>query len=416
MLISGLVSDAVVKRRMPTDRASRRPVAGTSCISPHAFADRLTLRRRTSTPARSAPRQVGIEIVQRRVLPDRVPVGQRKDHLQDLGGQLRRRRPGTADRRAASARSRGAAPLSGGRPTRSSRRCARELPHARCAYRSSPSASSYRPFASSSRMSGVGRNRLARRAAAAVCRCDGEPHVAALGGRVAAARELPLGEAAVIRVRVVGVDQPHARIGLLRAAPSFVVRARRPVEERTGGSPSAGKPTRRALEDAHGLGVVAGRVRRPAVLPRRALGARAAREPFVQLLERLRRQVVLVGDDVVGAEVVERLLGPRAVGKIGDERARQRDVLRRRSPSSRRRSGRRSALRPCAMRVRDTAARRRAPPHSASGRSRTRRCGDRPAPCRRPRPAGWSAWQTRRALRCIAARRTASARGRGRAL
>ena len=37
--------------------------------------------------------------------------------------------------------------------------------------------------------------------------------------------------------------------------------------------------------------------------------------------------VVLVGDDVVRAEVVERLVGPGAVRELRDERARQRDRL-----------------------------------------------------------------------------------------
>ena len=54
MLISGLVSDAVVKFRMPSDFASRRPVAGTSCISPHAFATDLISGSKVDSCAISA--------------------------------------------------------------------------------------------------------------------------------------------------------------------------------------------------------------------------------------------------------------------------------------------------------------------------------------------------------------------------
>ncbi len=42
-------------------------------------------------------------------------------------------------------------------------------------------------------------------------------------------------------------------------------------------------------------------------------------EPLEQLLERLGREVVLVGDDVVRAEVVQRFAGPTAVGKGGQQ-------------------------------------------------------------------------------------------------
>ena len=41
MLVRGFVRLAVENRRMPSVRASRRPVAGTICISPHALAEDL---------------------------------------------------------------------------------------------------------------------------------------------------------------------------------------------------------------------------------------------------------------------------------------------------------------------------------------------------------------------------------------
>src|SRR5262249_56190010 len=92
---------------------------------------------------------------------------------------------------------------------------------------------------------------------------------------------------------------------------------------RGGRGGGAGERGGRAFEHAQRFGVVAGCVGVPAVLPGGALGVRARREPLVQLLERLGREVVLVREDVVRAEVVERLARPAAVRERVDQRTRQ---------------------------------------------------------------------------------------------
>ena len=59
----------------------------------------------------------------------------------------------------------------------------------------------------------------------------------------------------------------------------------------------------------------------------RASRVAARREPRRELPEDVVGLLVFVVDDVEGGEVVERVLGPRAVGELVDERPRQRDVL-----------------------------------------------------------------------------------------
>ncbi len=59
MLISGLVSVAVVNLLMPSDRARRRPVAGTICISPQAFATDLACGSKVDSCAMRAAMRYG---------------------------------------------------------------------------------------------------------------------------------------------------------------------------------------------------------------------------------------------------------------------------------------------------------------------------------------------------------------------
>ncbi len=54
---------------------------------------------------------------------------------------------------------------------------------------------------------------------------------------------------------------------------------------------------------------------------------RAVGKLFEQLAERVGGQVVLIREDVLRPEVVQRLVGPRAVREIRDERSRQPDSL-----------------------------------------------------------------------------------------
>ena len=138
--------------------------------------------------------------------------------------------------------------------------------------------------------------------------------------RARVAREAALREPAVVRVAVVAEDEPHPRFrvggGLqLSVGPGGPVDEERTVvgaRERTSG----------LLEDAHGVRVVAVLVAPPPGLPCGALGALACREHLIQLPEDLCRLLVVVLENVVGAEIVERLLGPRAVGIIAGERVR----------------------------------------------------------------------------------------------
>jgi hypothetical protein len=54
---------------------------------------------------------------------------------------------------------------------------------------------------------------------------------------------------------------------------------------------------------------------------------RALRKSVEQLLERLRREIIVVGDDVLRAEVVQRIRRPAAVRKVRQDGARERDDL-----------------------------------------------------------------------------------------
>src|SRR5688500_15605472 len=90
----------------------------------------------------------------------------------------------------------------------------------------------------------------------------------------------------------------------------LAVCARRPVEPRRAIVRAAVRDRGR-LEDANRLGVVAALVRPPAGAPGRAVGERAGREARVHLREDLRGFLVLVLEDVEGAELVQRALRPR---------------------------------------------------------------------------------------------------------
>ena len=75
-------------------RASWRPVAGTICISPHALAADRTSGSNVDSCAMSAATRYGSRSARGGVLADEIPVGQRKDDLQDLLRQRLIRRSG----------------------------------------------------------------------------------------------------------------------------------------------------------------------------------------------------------------------------------------------------------------------------------------------------------------------------------
>src|SRR5699024_7845523 len=110
------------------------------------------------------------------------------------------------------------------------------------------------------------------------------------------------------------------------ARPELPVRSPGPIEVRR---TVIGPWKRRggALEQANRLGVMTLPVVPPPGLPGGPFGPRASGKLFVQLREDARRAFVVVLEDVVRAEIVQRFLGPRAVGELGDERARARHVL-----------------------------------------------------------------------------------------
>jgi hypothetical protein len=83
----------------------------------------------------------------------------------------------------------------------------------------------------------------------------------------------------------------------------------------------------RALEDLDRVGVALLAVRRPAQLPPGALGVLPTGEPLDDLCKHRERSLVVVHQDVVRGEIVERVLAPRAVGEIGDQLPRPRLVL-----------------------------------------------------------------------------------------
>ena len=130
---------------------------------------------------------------------------------------------------------------------------------------------------------------------------------------------------AVVRVAVVVEDQAEARLRV-SARAELAVRPRRPVQERRPVI-GAGKRRGRALEHLDRVGVVAasGNSTSRISTPR---ARRANRWETSRTAPRTSRpHRVLVGQDVVRAEIVERFFRPGICREIGDERARLRDVL-----------------------------------------------------------------------------------------
>ena len=236
----------------------------------------------------------------------------------------------------------------GGRPRQSSRRSAAKCPTRAARSRSSLSASSYSPLASSSRISGsVGIGLTSGSGACATSRRGERRRVPPRTSP--AARELTLREAAVVRVRVVGVDEPQPRIALARCRPACRAPAP-PSRGRTAGSRTAESRRRRSRtrEPSPRSRRSCTRTSRTST-PRARRAGRSGNFSYSSLNAFAARSSSFV-TDVVGAEIVQRLFGPRAVGKLGDERARQRDVRDRDRPARAGCSDRRIALRPFARR------------------------------------------------------------------
>ena len=215
---------------------------------------------------------IRIELVERGVLLDRVPVGERKDHLQDFGGQrfaplgeeLRIRAPHRGDPAPQ------LAPLvihPRHRRLDRGRRAPGLLRETQLLERGVVQAGAQH-LADQPR---VRRRRTDRRR-----RRRGQWRLKRGGTRLRGfgldRREPAARKPAVVRVHVVGVHEPQARLRGF-ALPELLARARRPVQIRR---TVVGSRERRrgALEHANRFGVVARRVRAPAVLPGRALGIR----------------------------------------------------------------------------------------------------------------------------------------------
>ena len=132
-------------------------------------------------------------------------------------------------------------------------------------------------------------------------------------------------QTAVKRVRVVGVDQLESRSGPGGVA-GLLPCLRCPVEVRRS-VVGAGKHRGGAIEHLGRFGVLLLPVGPPADLPHGARGVSAGRKSRDDLPEDDVGLIVFVGDNVERREVVERVLGPRAVREVADKRPRQLDVL-----------------------------------------------------------------------------------------
>ncbi len=140
-----------------------------------------------------------------------------------------------------------------------------------------------------------------------------------------ASREPPGRHPAVVRVQVVGDDDAVEPIGG-RPVAELLARAGGPVDP---GRAVVGSRKRggRALERVRAVRPLPRAVRGPADLPLRALRVAALREQLRELAEGLVGAVVLILEDVVRGEVVQRLLGPRVAWKRAHQRVGEADVL-----------------------------------------------------------------------------------------
>jgi hypothetical protein len=197
-----------------------------------------------------------------------------------------------------------------------------DAPVSSFAFCSSAIASSYRPIAS---------RRWIRPAPAGGAGGDRQRGVAARGGEQdggaigAEALEGSRGFAAVVRVAVVG-DHAAIRGDGVFVRADRLVRAGRPVQPRRT-IVRAAQRRRRRLEQADRLAWVAALVRPPPRAPGRAIGEGARGKRREHAREHVRRRRVVVGEDVVRPEIVQRRLGQRRAGMILDEPPHRRDVL-----------------------------------------------------------------------------------------
>ena len=136
--------------------------------------------------------------------------------------------------------------------------------------------------------------------------------------------EVHAGEASVVRVEIVGAHQLEAGVGPGRLV-DLGVGATGPVQPaRT--VVGAREVDRGLIEDRGGALEVAGAILPPAEAPRRAGAVLALREPLEIIGEHGPRGRIVVGDDVVRGQVVQRLFRPRARLEVGCQRAGRRHV------------------------------------------------------------------------------------------
>ena len=208
-------------------------------------------------------------------------------------------------------------PLAGDRPTRSSPRSPATFPTPSARNRSSFSPSSYSPAAQELADERGGRRRIGTGAGGdgasdTGCAITEAPRRAS-PPRPPGAAGSPGGRSTSSCSRC---GRAACAPGRRRARPSSRARAQ-PSRDTAGGSRNAGTrppPFRRRARSRRSC-------RSCTPTSRTSRPTRSACGPVGKLLEELpeglRREVVLVGDDVVGAEIVQRFLGPGAVGEIG---------------------------------------------------------------------------------------------------
>ena len=134
------------------------------------------------------------------------------------------------------------------------------------------------------------------------------------------------GKAAVVSVPVIGDRQTITRVRRRRVA-ELIARTAGPVQPRRP-IVGAGEGDRGVLEQLRRYGELALAVRPPASLPGRPLRVAMLGKPLQQLAEHAIRRGVLVDDDVMRREVVQRFRRPLALRKVRDQLTREGHVAR----------------------------------------------------------------------------------------